>query len=199
MTKRALRQEAIDQAVAFHRSLCPGLALGIKAAQIALDKLGEGPGNLVALVESDMCAVDGIQAITGCTLGNRNLILRDWGKIAFTFWRPSDGRALRIHGEPEWDPTYQALRAKVSAGEASPAEIELVNEMTLIEANTILAADPYALFALEAVSTPAPRTSQVDPWVVCAICEEHLMETRSRRVRAETVCIPCFETARAAA
>ena len=199
MTRGALRQEAIDQAVAFHRSRCPGLALGIKAAQIALDKLGEGPGNLVALVESDMCAVDGVQALTGCTLGNRNLILRDWGKIAFSFWRRSDGKALRIHGDPGWDPTYQALRAKVKAGEASPAEIELVDEMTLIEANRILATDPYALFALEAIHTPAPRTSQVDPWVVCALCEEHLMETRSRRVRAETVCIPCFERARAAA
>jgi formylmethanofuran dehydrogenase subunit E len=199
MRTPALQREAIAQAVAFHGSLCPGLALGIKAAEIAIDKLGAGPGDLVAFVESDICAVDGVQAMTGCTLGNRNLILRDWGKIAFTFWHRSNGRALRIHGGPAWDPTYQALRKKVSAGDATAVEVELLEEMTEIEANSVLAADPYALFALEVVSAPVPRTSQVDPWVFCAVCEEHVMETRTRRVRGQTVCIPCFETLRAAA
>ena len=106
MSTPMISQEMIDRTVAFHRSLCPGLALGMKAAQIALYELGRGPEDLVAIVETDICAVDGVQAITGCTVGNRNLIVKDWGKNAYTFWRRSDGKAIRIHGSrPGTPPT----------------------------------------------------------------------------------------------
>lgn len=199
MTTVTIDNRAVDQAVAFHRSLCPGLAVGIKAAQIAVSELGEGPDDLVALVESDICAVDGVQAITGCTLGNRNLILRDWGKNAYTFWRRSDGAAIRISGKPAWDPIYQALRKKVNAGEATTTELELFEEQTEAEARRILAADPYTLFEVTTIVAPVPQTSAVDPWITCAHCGEYVMETRTRRVGGQTVCTPCFETARAAA
>lgn len=199
MTTITLDEEAVDRAVVFHRSLCPGLAVGIKAAQIALDALGEGPEDLVAEVETDICAADGIQAVTGCTVGNRNLIVRDLGKNAYTFWRRSDGKAIRVHGRPAWDPAYQALRRKVSAGDASTTEVELFEEMTAAEARRILDADPYTLFDVEAVTAPVPSTSTVDPWVTCAVCGEPVMETRTRRSGGETLCITCFEAARAAA
>lgn len=199
MTTITIEQGTVDKAVAFHRSLCPGLALGIKAAQIAVDELGEGPEDLVALVESDICAVDGVQVMTGCTLGNRNLVLRDWGKNAYTFWRRSDGKAIRIHGAPAWERNYQALRAKVNAGDASVSEVGIFTELNETQAQRILDADPYELFHVESVDAPVPRTSTVDAWVTCARCQEEVMETRTRRLRGETVCVPCFETARAAA
>ncbi len=46
---------------------------------------------MVALVETDMCGVDAIQFLTGCTLGKGNLIQRDSGKNAYTFVRRSAG------------------------------------------------------------------------------------------------------------
>lgn len=199
MATLTLQQEAVDQAVAFHRSLCPGLAIGIQAAQIALQELGEGPEDLVVVVESDICAVDGVQAITGCTLGNRNLILRDWGKNAYTFWRRSDGKGIRIHGKPAWDAEYQGLRRKVNAGEASMTELELFDELTESQARKILALDPYSLFEVDEVTAPLPQTSVVDPWMSCPRCGEQVQETRTRRVAGDNVCIPCFDTARAAA
>ena len=199
MTVLTLEQEAVDRAVAFHRSLCPGLALGIKAAEIAVAELGQGPEDLVVLVESDICAIDGVQAVTGCTLGNRNLIFRDWGKNAYTFWRRSDGKAIRIHGNPAWDPSYQALRKKVSAGQASEEEAELLGQLTAKQAQQILDADPSTLFDVDAVTAPVPQTSTVDPWVTCEVCHEQVQETRTRRVSGDTLCIPCFQATRAAA
>ena len=41
MSAPMISQEMIDRTVAFHRSLCPGLALGMKAAQVALYELGQ--------------------------------------------------------------------------------------------------------------------------------------------------------------
>ena len=199
MTTAPLEQEAIDRAVVFHRSLCPGLATGIKAAQIAVAELGPPPEELVALVETDICGVDGVQAVTGCTLGNRNLILRDWGKNVYTFWRRSDGRAIRISGVPSWDPMYQHIRGKVRTGWASFMETVIFSDLNRTQAQHILDADPYALFHVEPVSAPVPRTSTVDPWVRCARCQEQVMETRSRRLGGVTVCVPCAEAAQTAA
>ena len=51
---------------------------------------------VVAMVETDMCAVDGIQSLTGCTFGKGNLLYKDHGKLAFTFYRRSDGKGVRL-------------------------------------------------------------------------------------------------------
>lgn len=56
---------------------------------------------VVAVVETDMCAVDAIQFLTGCTFDKSNLIFRDYGKNAFTFVRRSDNKAIRVMTKPE--------------------------------------------------------------------------------------------------
>ena len=60
----------------------PGLALGIRAAEIALREIGPHAQDeeVVAVVETDMCGVDAIQVLTGCTFGKGNLIHKDYGK-----------------------------------------------------------------------------------------------------------------------
>ena len=66
----ALSPELIQKTTDFHGHWCPGLALGIRAAEWALNELGKaGDEEIVALVETDMCGVDAIQFLTGCTFG----------------------------------------------------------------------------------------------------------------------------------
>lgn len=55
----------------------------------------------MAIVETNMCAVDAIQYLTGCTFGKGNLVHLDHGKNAYTFIRRSDGRAIRVATRPE--------------------------------------------------------------------------------------------------
>ncbi len=43
-----------------------------------------------------MCGVDAIQFITGCTFGKGNLIHKDYGKNAFSFYRRRDQKAVRL-------------------------------------------------------------------------------------------------------
>jgi len=57
---------------------------GIRAAELALQRFNSYDHmNLVAVVETDMCGVDAIQFLTGCTFGKGNLIHKDYGKIAY--------------------------------------------------------------------------------------------------------------------
>ena len=85
--------EDLDAVVQFHGHFCPGLAIGVRAAELALREIGPRAADeeIVAIVESDMCGVDAIQFMTGCTFGKGNLIHLDYGKNAFTFIRCSDG------------------------------------------------------------------------------------------------------------
>ncbi len=92
----------VTEVQAFHGHMCPGLAIGIRVAEQALLEMGERPGDeeVVAIVETNNCAVDAIQYITGCTFGKGNLIHLDYGKNAFRFIRRSDGKAIRIVVKP---------------------------------------------------------------------------------------------------
>lgn len=95
-------KERIDAVIAFHGHSCPGLAIGIRAAELALSRLNN-PTNtqIVAVVETDMCGVDAIQFLTGATLGKGNLIHRDYGKMAFSFFHRDTGAGFRAVLDPE--------------------------------------------------------------------------------------------------
>lgn len=188
-------QATIDRAVEFHGDLCPGIATGIQVSELALREFGRhGPDNkLIAVVENETCAVDAIQVMVGCTTGQRNLVHRDWGKIGYSFYRPADGRAIRISGPPPWERAYQELRFKVLDGKASAAEAAELKERSTAEAHRILDIPPEDLFHVEELHEPMPATPRVDPWHTCAECGEPMMETRSRQFHEHELCIPCFE------
>ena len=81
----------------FHGHWCPGLAIGLRAGEYVINNLGRADDEeVVALVETDMCAVDAIQVLTNCTFGKGNLKFRDHGKLAFTFFRRKDGKGVRL-------------------------------------------------------------------------------------------------------
>ncbi len=63
----------LELAIQFHGHICPGLLIGVRAAEFAqkhLDVSQDYDEELVAIVETDSCGVDAIQAILGCTFGN---------------------------------------------------------------------------------------------------------------------------------
>lgn len=198
---QSIDQDLIDRAVAYHGSLCPGLAVGIQAARLALAEVGraEEENKVIAVAETDICAIDAIQALVGTTVGNRNLIVRDWGKNAFTFYRPADGKAVRIAGRPAWAADYQALRAKVQAGLATPEEVGQFHAANAAEVDRILGLSAEELYDVQPVAGRPPETSSVDAWITCAGCGETVMETRTRLRRGQALCVPCFDAARAAA
>lgn len=55
--------------------MCAGLALGLRASQLALRILGTDPerNDLIVAVETDTCSVDAIQTGTACTFGNAEM------------------------------------------------------------------------------------------------------------------------------
>ena len=93
-------ETAFRKAREFHGHVCPGIVLGTRLTLAGLRELGINPWkkdhNLMVYVEIDRCGADAIQAITGCSLGHRNLRHKDFGKFAATFVDLVSHRAVRV-------------------------------------------------------------------------------------------------------
>lgn len=182
----------------FHGHWCPGLATGIRAAQIALREIGPHSSDeeVVAIVETDMCAVDAIQYLVGCTFGKGNLIHQDYGKNCYTFIRRWDGKAIRIAGRPnslEPNPEWVALRERIGAGEARPEDRRRFRELHHQRAQQVMEAPEEQLFLVRPETPVVPGRARLHSSLPCEGCGENTMETRTRRFNGQTLCIPCFD------
>jgi formylmethanofuran dehydrogenase subunit E len=198
MAESAFREELIEETIKFHGHSCPGLALGIRAAELALAKLGRASDEeIVAVVETDMCGVDAVQFLTGCTFGKGNLIHLDYGKNAFTFYRRSDGKGIRIVTKSgtsrDRDDELSALREKMLKEKLTPVEQERMEKGKAARIERIMDADLQDLFEVKPAQGPIPRKARILQSLVCEVCGEATMESRTRRFLDQTLCIPCFE------
>jgi formylmethanofuran dehydrogenase subunit E len=163
----------LEELTAFHGHLCPGLAIGYRATQLALELLGIERAHdeeLVAIVENDSCSVDAVQYLAGTTFGKGNFIFRDYGKQVFTFARRDEGKAVRISLKPG------AFRREGSREE----RIE-----------HILTAPAKELFEYREVELEMPPAARIHPSVTCDRCGEPVMATRTVERNGATLCLEC--------
>lgn len=197
----------LQRIVEFHGHMCPGLAMGIQVGHIANDEVGRNTRDnpVLAVTETNLCPVDGIQYTTGCTMGMHAVVLRQWGKMGFTFYALKDHRAVRISPRPggfEADPDYAehtALTATTRSGQATPEDQARVRELHLARSHWILEADPYELFQVTEVPFAPPPMIHGHADSTCEECGEGVVQDCTRRHGGRTLCIPCFKGALGAA
>lgn len=186
------------EVVRFHGHVCPGLAMGFRAATLAVRELASlraGDEELVAIVENSSCAIDAIQVVTGCTAGKGNLIFCDYGKQVYTFIHRPDGLALRLAVQwepvPE-DPQTAKAWARFGEGDRSAEVMRVIAERKAQKAKAILDASDNELFAVSRPNVSVPERARVYPTVICAACGERVMEPKAERGSDGLfTCIPC--------
>jgi formylmethanofuran dehydrogenase subunit E len=194
----SLSDKLIERTISFHGHSCPGLTIGIRVAELALRELGRhAEVDLVAVVETDMCGVDAIQFLTGCTYGKGNLIHSDYGKMAFSFYDRRSGKGFRALLRSEADggigSELRPLMKKIAEGRASDAERSRVDELREQLKKRYMGADLEELFTKSALDPSVPRPPRILESLCCEACGEMTMESRTRRFDGKTLCIPCFE------
>ncbi len=195
-------KDLIDQTISFHGHSCPGLAIGIRTAELARERLNiHQSGAALCVTETDMCGVDAIQFLTGCSFGKGNLVHRDFGKSAFTFYDRETGkgfRALFLDTPDQRNPSEETanqtreLMAKDLKGEATPDEQTLVQQRRDQRIKDIMDASLEDLFAVEDIDVPPVRPARILKSITCDSCGEKTMETRIRLFEGKSLCIPCF-------
>ncbi|MFH1488445.1 MAG: FmdE family protein [Pseudomonadota bacterium] len=193
----SIDEALIKQTIAFHGHTCPGVIIGIRAVELAFQRLPScKKDDLVAVVETDMCGVDAIQYIAGCTLGKGNLIHKDYGKMAFTFYDRKKGMGFRAVLRPdlqnEGRDRMRGLMKKINDGTASEEDRRECQGRRKALEDRYRHADLEDMFMVTGADAPAPRAERVLESLCCDACREMTMESRTRRFDGKTLCIPCF-------
>jgi formylmethanofuran dehydrogenase subunit E len=115
-------QRAIVDAVKLHGHLGPFLVIGVRMGGVAKRVLDQDAGASfrfrvkvkVPLVTPFSCTIDGIQAVTQCTLGNQRLMVQNARKqILANFEAENSNRIVRISVNPI---VIRELMRKMSGG-----------------------------------------------------------------------------------
>lgn len=189
-----------EKAVEFHGHVCPGLAIGYRAAVEAMDRLNEeraADEEIVAIVETDACGVDAVQLITGCTFGKGNFFFRDVGKQAFSFGVRGKDKGLRLilkNGviddlAPEG---WAELREKVFNKTATPEEQSRFKELHRQATEKLLEEPLENIMEMKTIEMNFPPKARIFNTVECAFCGEGVMEPRARVKEGEIACQDCL-------
>lgn len=186
-----------ERAYEFHGHICPGLAIGFRAAQLALEALGVSRSvdeELVAIVENNACGVDAVQILAGCTFGKGNLIFRDYGKQVYTFIRRGSGEAVRVAVKYRAfdNPRYSELRQKASRKEANGDEKREMLKLQQQHIARILSAGEES-YDVKIMKAEVPPAAMIHRSHQCEGCGESVMETRTVNKNSKLLCIPCSQ------
>lgn len=164
-----------EDIIRFHGHDCPGLAIGYRMANAAVEALDSDRAEdeeLVAIVENDACGVDALQCITGCTFGKGNLIFHNYGKQVYTVYNRTTRSGVRVlfHGKGITEEMRKDRAALIGY---------------------ILSAPVKNILSLNNVSISEPEPARIRKSVICSTCGEAVMKTRAQDVGGNVVCIPC--------
>ncbi|QCQ22210.1 FmdE family protein [Desulfoglaeba alkanexedens] len=192
-----MEREDFRGCVRFHGHVCPGLSLGYRAAHAAMDWLKANRAEdeeLVAIVETDACAADAVQVLTGCTFGKGNFVFKDYGKMALTLMSRDSGKGVRVSLKPGAfapDSEHMALLQKLIRGEATEEERERFNSLHFKRSCDVLEAPLEALFSVRAVETEVPDKARIESSEPCERCGEPTMVSKLVSVDGRRLCRGC--------
>ena len=183
-----------------HGHYCPGSAMGVKAAARAVNELGvksTGMEEVIAIVETNSCFADGVQMVTGCSLGNNALIYRDYGKTSVTLARRT-GEAIRIAAKPdglsleEREPEAMALfRKVVKERQGTKKDDRKLRHMWIQISFKMLDIPDEELFSISRLKIEIPTYARIFASVKCSVCAENTMEPRARLIGGQYFCLSC--------
>jgi len=188
----------LKRCVEFHGHICPGLVYGYLVAKEAMKLMNLTRAideEVVAVCENDSCAIDALQVMFGTVAGKGNLIIKDFGKNAYTVLNRSKRQAYRFSRKTRYDykgkskNEFDRLDASVAAGRATDADRR---DLKRLKVNDLLARPFDEVFTTTKVPFDEPLYAQLAPSEPCAICGEMTMKTKMVQLNdGHQACIPC--------
>ena len=168
-----------------HKHLCPRQILGVRFGLKGMELLGFEVSvrhkHLLVISETDGCFVDGVIAVTKCTVGHRTLRVEDYGKIAATFVHTKTGQAFRI---------APALDVREKANVYAPAEkrhyFAQMQAYQIMPDEELMTLDEVVLnFPLDELISHSGKR------VICERCGEEIINEREVIIEGKIHCRSC--------
>jgi formylmethanofuran dehydrogenase subunit E len=191
--------EDLARCVAFHGHICPGLVYGYLVAKEAMKLMNlerATDEEIVAICDNDSYAVDAFQVLLGTTAGKGNLIIKDFGKNAYTILTRSEQKSYRFARKVRYEyqgkekSTFDRLDAAIAKGVASDDDRRY---MKLLKVEDLLGRHFDEIFTTTEIPFDEPLSASLERSKLCAICGEMTMASKMVVVNGGRVCIPCSQ------
>ena len=168
-------RDIMKKATMFHGHICPGIAIGVLVAKYALEHGFEHSPDeeLVAVVETDNCSVDALQALLGTTYGKGNLIHKDYGKSNYNIYSRKNQKGVRL-----------SLKNSILNNKKLSRD-EKIQELLSLE--------PEDVFNIRTIEFDPPGMAQIEESILCSLCGELTMDSRLMNYQGKIMCIPCYK------
>lgn len=183
----------------FHGHICPGMAIGYRAALSGMARLQKHRAvdeELISIVENNACGTDAVQVLTGCTFGKGNFIFKDYGKSVYTFLERSAGKGVRVALRPgaiEQTEEQRILMGKIRKGTAKEEEKRRFEELHFQKTCEILEKPEEELFSIREAELGLPPKAKVESSHICDQCGEPTMASRVMDQDGQMVCMDCAQ------
>lgn len=192
--------EQFKDIINYHGHFCPELAIGCRVGLIARRELGinkQNCGGFFGISENMSSAIDAVQHLTGCTIGNKNFIAYDRGKHVYYFMKISREQktqeALRIAlMSPVINTQFEPdIEKKIVSGSASWQEINKYREKIYRSVQKILSLPEDSLFKKTITVLECPSEPFTEKYVNCALCGEIVAVNKTESTEAGSICFFC--------
>ncbi len=186
----------------FHGHLCPDLVIGYRACKLAEKILGDEKikhDGLVIVAYNSTSAIDAIQTLTGCTVGNRALQIIDWGKHKYVFIFESSGEGIEISLRDQdflSSEEYNALEEKMNCNPSTTEDVTLYKKMIDERVNRLLSATDDEIFSYRMVKLQSVRREVITGLVRCERCGDMVLRSHMTRASGKSICYECFHKER---
>jgi formylmethanofuran dehydrogenase subunit E len=193
--------EDLKECIRFHGHLCPGIIYGYRVSKEAmriLELKRSGDEEVVAVCENDSCSVDALQIILGTTSGKGNLIIKNYGKNAYTVISRKQNKAYRFSRKSFYrylgkeKEEFAVLEEAVASGTATK---EQKKRQKFLKSMDLLAKPFIDIFEIKETEFVMPEYAELASSKACGKCGEMTMATKLKNLNGKEFCVPCFETA----
>lgn len=183
----------------FHGHICPNLVIGCRASQLALDLLLQEKADqqtITVIAENNTSAIDAIQCLTGCTLGNQHLKIKDFGKHKYTFMINQTGQAVIVSLKEisfQEEKSYLALEKKLKKEMATHEDLSNMQFLLDQWVSWLFSLSDQELFTITKTKTNPPEINLSSRYVRCCYCHDLVEESKAISFQGNFICQPCSE------
>jgi len=156
-------------------------SLGCRRIGLDEPRKPENRKKIIAFVEISRCATDGIQSVTGCSLGRRTLKIMDYGVMAATFLNLETQKAVRVSMQQDSREKARALFPHFT--DESHVYLEAYKQMK----DEDLFKTEEVRVHISNLDLPGPPPDRVS----CEHCGEEVIKGREIEKEAQNLCRRC--------